>query len=47
MAHMSKLEPPILVIPNPLRTERVPESAAIEIEYLQKDIVGEVDSSGR
>ena len=39
---MSKLEPPVLVIPNPLRTEWVPKGLTIEVEYLQEDIVGEI-----
>jgi hypothetical protein len=48
MAHMRKLEPPVLVIPNPLRTGLVPEALPIEIEYFQEDIVVEVvDGSGR
>ena len=42
MAHMGKLEPSILVIPNPLRTERVAECVPIEIEYLQEDFIGDV-----
>jgi hypothetical protein len=38
---MGKLEPSILVIPNPLRTEFVSEALPIEIKYLQEDFVGE------
>ena len=42
MAHMGKLEPAILVIPNPLRTELIAERVPIAVEYLQEDFVGEV-----
>ena len=42
MAHMGELEPPVLVIPGPLRTEWVAECVPIEVEYLQEDFVGEV-----
>ena len=42
MAHMGKLEPPVLVVPNPLRTELISECVPIEVEYLQEDIIGEV-----
>jgi hypothetical protein len=37
---MGKLEPPILVIPNPLRTELIAECVPIEVEYLYEDFVG-------
>jgi hypothetical protein len=39
---MGKLEPSILVIPNPLRIERVAQCLPIEVEYLQEDFVGDV-----
>ena len=42
MAHMGKLEPPVLVIPGPLRTELVAECVPIAVEYLQEDFVGDV-----
>ena len=42
MANMGKLEPSVLVIPNPLRTELVSECLPIEIKYLQEDFVGKV-----
>ena len=42
MAHMGELKPPVLVIPNSLRTERVAKCMSIEIEYLQEDVVGDV-----
>jgi hypothetical protein len=42
MAHMGKLEPSVLVIPNPLAIERVAECPPIEIEYFQEDFVGDV-----
>ena len=38
---MSKLEPPILVIPNPQRGNLVIKALAIVIEYLQEDFAGE------
>ena len=40
MAHMGKLEPSILVVPNTLML--VHEALAILIEYLQEDFAGEV-----
>ena len=46
MAYMRKLEPSVLVIPNPLRTGLVPEALPIEVEYLQEDIVVEGDCRG-
>jgi hypothetical protein len=42
MAHMSELEPSILVIPNPRETGLDPEAPPIYIEYFQEDHVGEV-----
>ena len=41
-AHISKFEPPVLLIPNPLRTQLVSEGLPIEVEYLQEDIIEEV-----
>ena len=42
MAHMGELEPPVLVVPSPLRTELISECVPIEVEYLQEDFIGEV-----
>jgi hypothetical protein len=42
MADMGKLEPSVLFIPNPRRSELIPEALPILIEYLQEDFVGEV-----
>jgi hypothetical protein len=47
MAYVGKLEPSVLVIPNYLRTELVPEALPIEVEDLQEDVVVEaVDCHG-
>jgi hypothetical protein len=40
VAHMGKFEPSVLVIPNPLRTERVAECLSIEVEYFKRTSSG-------
>jgi hypothetical protein len=42
MAHMNKLEPPILVVPNSQREISATKALTIVIEYFQEDFVGEV-----